>query len=314
MTEPRNRTALGGVSPFGYRWHGGNLVIDQDEAPVRKLIFELFLKHKRKKTVANILNDLGYRTRSKALFSDTTIDRLLRDTTAKGIRFVNEIPVMVDPIVDADLWDRANKILGGQKQIKQAVQLFSGIAFCECKGKMLVPTNSAKYVCVKCRRKIPVEDLNYIFESQLKSIELSSDKSEEQNLSDYWPLLTQKEKRIIVEQVCDKVTIGDRYINIELGYSPNSSKTAAFGQRIEMSNETGSLPSAPSKSESIQPIITEPLLSEAEAAAFLGISKMTLSRKRNAGIIGFYRVGFRVVYSKEKHLIPFLASIENGHG
>jgi len=157
----------------------------------------------------------------------------------------------------------------------------------------------------------PVEDLNYIFESQLKSIELSSDKSKERDLTDYWPLLTQKEKRIIVEQICDRVTIGDRYINIELGYSPNSPKTAAFGQPIEMSHETAALPSTQSKGESIQPIVTDPLLSEAEAAAFLGISKMTLSRKRNAGIIGFYRVGFRVVYSKERHLIPFLESLEN---
>lgn len=311
MTEPRNRTAIGGVSPFGYRWHGGNLVIDQDEAPVRKLIFELFLKHKRKKTVAKILNDLGYRTRNQALFSDTTIDRLLRDTTAKGTRFINETPVMVDPIVDAELWDRVNKILGGQKQIKQAVQLFSGIAFCECKGKMLVPTNSSKYVCVKCRRKIPVEDLDDIFESQLDRVNLPSDKSQQENLSNYWPFLTQKEKRIIIEQICDRITIGDRYINIELGYSPNSPKTSAFGQRIEMNLETAAVPSAQSKSESIQPVVTEPLLSEAEAAAFLGISKMTLSRKRNAGIIGFYRVGFRVLYSKEKHLIPFLEGLEN---
>ncbi len=42
-----------------------------------------------KKTTANELNKLGYRTRKGALFSDTTIRRLLRDTTAKGERIVN---------------------------------------------------------------------------------------------------------------------------------------------------------------------------------------------------------------------------------
>ena len=78
MTEPNEQRTLGGVSPFGYRWHSGILVIDQNEAPVRKLIFELFLKHKRKKTVAKLLNDLGYRTRNKDLFFVmlTTIGRI----------------------------------------------------------------------------------------------------------------------------------------------------------------------------------------------------------------------------------------------
>lgn len=310
MTEPYDQRVLGGVSPFGYRWQGGKLVIDQNEAPVRKLIFELFAKHKKKKIVAKILNDLGYRTRHKALFSDTTIDRLLRDTTAKGIRIIKERPVMVDPIVDAELWERANMILCGKKQTKQSVKLFSGIAFCECKGKMLVPTNSTKYVCKKCRRKIPVEDLNDIFESQLKKIELSSHKSNKKHLSDYWSFLTQKEKRIIVEQICDKITIGDRHINIELGYSPNSPKTATFEQQINTSDETVKTISVQSNVEQIPPAVTAPLLSEADAADFIGVSKITLLRKRKAGIIGFYRVGFRILYSKEKHLIPFLESIE----
>jgi excisionase family DNA binding protein len=57
---------------------------------------------------------------------------------------------------------------------------------------------------------------------------------------------------------------------------------------------------------------TEPLLSEAEAAHFLGVSKMTMLRRRQAGVIGFYRVGFRVLYSKEKHLLPFLTNCEKG--
>lgn len=39
--------------------------------------------------MAKLLNDLGYRTRNASLFSDTTIDRLLRDSTAKGVRLVD---------------------------------------------------------------------------------------------------------------------------------------------------------------------------------------------------------------------------------
>ena len=58
------------------------------------------------------------------------------------------------------------------------------------------------------------------------------------------------------------------------------------------------------------PDLVEPLLSEAEASQFLGISKMTLLRKRNAGLVGFFRVGIRVLYSKEKHLLPYLAHCE----
>ncbi|WP_293933087.1 recombinase family protein [Sphingobacterium sp. UBA6645] len=53
---------------------------------MRKLICEIFLRTRRKKTTADELNKLGYRTRKGALFSDTTVTRLLRDTTAKGER------------------------------------------------------------------------------------------------------------------------------------------------------------------------------------------------------------------------------------
>lgn len=51
------------------------------------------------------------------------------------------------------------------------------------------------------------------------------------------------------------------------------------------------------------------LLSESEASSALGISKITLQRKRKDGVISFYRVGGRVLYSFS-HLEEYLAKCE----
>lgn len=294
--------ALGGIAPFGYRWKEGKLIIDKDEARVRTLIYELFLKHRRKKTVAKLLNDLGYRTRSASLFSDTTIDRLLRDTTAKGTRKVDGKAVEVEPIISIEIWERVNNILGGAKPTKQSAHLFSGIAYCGCGGKMIVPSDSSKYVCMDCRRKILAHDLEEIFHSQLKKFS----ESEDQDLYTNWQYLSQKEKRIVTEQICDRIVIERDTIQIEFSYSLHSHKTPADEQQNESCNEAAESGNPEIGLESLN----EPMLSESEAAKFLGISKMTLFRKRNAGNIAFFRVGFRVLYSKEKHLIPFLEQCE----
>ncbi|MDI1242807.1 MAG: TM0106 family RecB-like putative nuclease [bacterium] len=83
--------------------------------------------------------------------------------------------------------------------------------------------------------------------------------------------------------------------------------TPTLAQRSEPTDRTPPIPNLDSPDS---PHVIEPLLSEAEASQFLGISKMTLLRKRSAGLIGFFRVGIRVLYSKEKHLLPYLANCE----
>ena len=175
---------LGGQACYGYQWKDGKLIPHPEEAPVRRLMYELYDKHQRKKTVARILNERGYRTRKGGKFSDTSIDRLLRDTTAKGLYVANStrrkgnkwefkpeedwVRTEVPPIVSVDLWSSCNEILERQHRKlgpkgKRPVHLFSGLAFCECGRKMYVPSNSPKYTCSKCRTKIPIEDLEGIF-------------------------------------------------------------------------------------------------------------------------------------------------------
>jgi site-specific DNA recombinase len=189
---------LGGAAPFGYQWHDGKLLSDPKEGPVRKLLYELFREYRRKKTVARLLNGKGYRTRNGSGFSDTTVARLIRDPTAKGVRRANYTQTTnnkkawkqkpqcewvlstVEAIVSEDLWNECNAILDqrkgtGKRPTKQTVHLFAGLAFCACGGKMYVPSNSPKYICKACRNKIPIIDLDAVFHEQLKNFFFSPD-------------------------------------------------------------------------------------------------------------------------------------------
>lgn len=182
---------LGGQAPFGYQWSEGKLIPHPDEAPVRKLLHELFRQYRRKKTVARLLNERGYRTRSGDLFSDTTVGRLIADPTAKGMRRANytssadskkawtlkpesewvhhEVPA----IISEELWDECFAVLSARKGTGKRVtilvrHLFAGLTFCHCGTKMYVPSNSPKYTCQACRNKIPIADLDAIFHEQLR--------------------------------------------------------------------------------------------------------------------------------------------------
>lgn len=203
--------SLGGAAPFGYMWKDNHLEINPAEAPIRKLMYELFSKHKRRKSVARMLNEAGYRTRNGSRFTDTTVMRLIQDSTAKGLYRSNHTYrdsagklkakpesewalTPVQPIVSEDLWNECNNSINtrkaGTRIGPKPVHLFAGLLTCGCGQKMYVFSRTQKYICSKCRTKIPMEDIEGIFRDELKDFFVSQDRirshllSANQNLAD----------------------------------------------------------------------------------------------------------------------------------
>jgi site-specific DNA recombinase len=186
---------ISGAAPYGYAWIDGKLVPDETEAPVRRLMYDLFRQTKRVRTVAGLLNKRGYRTRNGSLFTHATVRRLILDPTAKGVRRANYtkslgegkkwklkpesewIEVPIPAIVDEAVWEECAAVLkersNGYKPGPRPVHLFTGVVVCACGRKMYVPSNSPKWTCYGCRNKIPVPDLEAVFAEHLKAMVFS---------------------------------------------------------------------------------------------------------------------------------------------
>lgn len=248
--------AIGGKGPYGFMWKDKHLIHNPDEAPIRKKIFDLFLQHRRIRTVARILNEQGIRTRNGAQWSAMTVERLIKDSSAKGLRRANYsnvgawgdkpsdqwILTEVEPIVSAGIWDECNAILTGR--IKHAgvtgrkpAHVFSGIVVCHCGGKMYVPSNTKKYVCFNkgCRNKIGVKDLDDIFHSKLKAFVFSKEE-----IADHLTLadteLKEKEELLAtIEKERGKVKAGmDRLLSL---YMDGQLPKEGFGEKYKPMDE-----------------------------------------------------------------------------
>jgi len=191
LTRAKLGKSINGKSPYGYEWKDRELVIKPAEAAIRRKAYELFLQYRRKGQVAKELNAAGYRTRNGSIWRDTSIERILNESSAKGVYVFNTMRqtekswrtelkpesewgrAECPSIVSADLWNQVNRIIEEQlkawkKPGKPPVHLFSGLAHCSCGHKMYVAANSPKYFCRKCCNKIAIVDLENIVREELK--------------------------------------------------------------------------------------------------------------------------------------------------
>src|SRR5579862_3963394 len=127
LTRAKMGKSINGSAPYGYQWKDRKLVIHPEEAPIRRKAYELFLQHRRKGVVANLLNAAGYRTRGKLQWHDSQVYRILTDPSAKGIYYFNRLrqvgewktelkpedqwgKVPCEPLIAESLWNQVNQI------------------------------------------------------------------------------------------------------------------------------------------------------------------------------------------------------------
>ena len=171
---------------------------------VPKNIFQLFINLQRFKTVAEHLNAEGYSTSNDALFTGQTVSRILQDHQH-----------LEDGAVSQELWDQVQEIVAANKRggkTRRVANLCAGLLKCGCRQSMYVPTNSKKYVCSKCRKKIVKDDLETIVVEKLKA----DGSAEIQDVIGLWKVLAFEQKRELFENAIEEIVFDGKRISISL--------------------------------------------------------------------------------------------------
>lgn len=167
-----------------------------------KEAFEYFIRERRYKTAAEHLNAEGHRTSNGAYFTGQAVSRVLSDKKH-----------LDNGTVSQELWDQCLEIIAANKRrgsTRRVAHLCSGLLKCGCGQTMYVPTNSNKYVCSKCRNKIPKDDLETIVLENLKK----SDIPDINQVLSIWSSLSLAEKREIVESCVEQIIAEGKMVTV----------------------------------------------------------------------------------------------------
>ena len=159
----KKNVVLGNSRMFGYVKDGGRLVIDEDEAPMVRELFELYATGEYSmKQIETLFWEKGYRNHNGKKVAHTTMSGMISNPKYKGyyvgnkvkvidlftkkqkflppeewVMFKDETGEIVPAIVDEDLWEQANKVLQkrsedvkGRQGICNHANLLTGKLFC----------------------------------------------------------------------------------------------------------------------------------------------------------------------------------------
>ena len=159
----KKNVVLGNSRIFGYVKDGGRLVIDEDEAPMVRELFELYATGQYSmKQIETLFWEKGYRNHNGKKIAHTTMSGMISNPKYKGyyvgnkvrvidlftkkqkflppeewVMFKDETGEIVPAIVDEELWEQANEVLKkrsedvkGRQGICNHANLLTGKLYC----------------------------------------------------------------------------------------------------------------------------------------------------------------------------------------
>lgn len=133
--------------PFGYRYSKESNMIEvaPEEAEIIRQIFQLYAERKWGfKKITGYLNEERIGTRIGSQWNVARIHHIVRNPVYIGkVRWHDEVfDGQHEPILQQDMWDAAQELLGSRKQLphksQQSEHLLSGIGVCGLCGKRMV--------------------------------------------------------------------------------------------------------------------------------------------------------------------------------
>jgi hypothetical protein len=163
-----------GQAPYGFRWQGGRLHLEPEEASIRKLAFDLFLRIGTMGGVARELNRRGKTTRKGGAWSDMQVGRILQCPSAIGRYEIGEGGVAnggrseiveCEPIVTKAVWDAVSRLIASRRVTEPApaAPTLSGLIWCSCGERMRWHGEAAEFSCAICRHTISEKEITAIF-------------------------------------------------------------------------------------------------------------------------------------------------------
>ncbi len=209
MTERATRGLPNVPPPFGYRMKDGEYVIEEGEAALVRIIFEMYVNGSGARSIANYLQQLGIKTRHGNSFEARTVEYILSNPCYIGylrwnphhrsssVRNFNNAEDIVSkaahpPIISEEIFNRAAEISENKRRrnVKHArtdfqVSVFAlkGLVRCDtCGSTMIYQKRSDSLQCYKYNRGlckishgIKLEYINQMVLDSLKSAVVSMD-------------------------------------------------------------------------------------------------------------------------------------------
>lgn len=241
-----NGTVLGSNNIWGYRKDKGKLVIDEEQAKIVRLIFELYVTEKMGiRRICEYLNEKGIRNSKDNQFAFSTVKNILVNPKYKGYYCGNkthkidyrnkQVKVFeesewimykdyekVPPIVSEELWDKANMILRKRSEKMSAEDKTSYQNKYAYSGKIICMEHKVPYYRTEFRYKTGNKELwqckRYV------------EKGKEGCTS---PLIYTKELDMIMKEICKElITEKERIINDLIEIYSSISKKATIKEDI----------------------------------------------------------------------------------